>query len=72
MLPDVFRNIANAFRCCQCPLPVDVPYFLIAYVFLFLHGADVINSERQYIPVGNGIYNGVSMKFGAKGLLGCA
>ena len=68
VLQYIVRHVADAARVAQCLFSFNIPYLTGFHIFLLLHCADIIHTERQHIMVTDGIDYCVSMQSFTKGI----
>ena len=69
MLKHIGDDLADAFRVEQRPLGVDGRHLLVGDA-AHLHGADVVDAERQHVLVGDGVHDRVGVESLPEGLFG--
>ena len=69
MLKHVGDDLADAFRVEQRPFGVDGRHLFVGDA-AHLHGADVVDAERQHVLVGDGVHDRVGVEFLPEGLFG--
>ena len=69
MVNDIFHYLRHSLRRGHCLFPVNGRNLFVSDTCLLLHGIDIIDSEREYVAVIDGINDGVCVEFVSEGLL---
>ena len=69
MFQNIRCHVVDATRIAQCLFSFYVPHLAVFHIFLFLHGANIVHTEGQYVVVADSVDDGVGMQSFAKGIL---
>ena len=69
MVNDIFHYLRHSLRRGHCLFPVNGRNLFVSDTCLLLHGIDIIDSEREYVAVIDGINDGVCVEFVSESLL---